>query len=139
MKPMRPILVSAVALLLAACAASSPEPTFSFADCAREDAARVVALSADSLEFSAPCIMVPADGPFTIRFTNRESTPHNVAVYDTADKGTAYLNGEHIGKDQSIDYAVEALPGGEYYFECAVHPVMNGTLFVLVEGVPSGS
>jgi plastocyanin len=128
-EPMKPILASALALLLAACGASGPTPSLSPADCAQPDADGVVTLSADTLDFSAPCIAVPADAAFTIKFTNTVSNPHNVSIYDSAAKGTQYLNGEHISKDQTVDYPVPALAAGTYFFVCDLHPVMNGPLF----------
>jgi plastocyanin len=32
---------------------------------------------------------------------------------------------------ESIDYDVEALDAGQYYFDCTVHPDMNGVLYVV--------
>ncbi|MEO6060029.1 MAG: cupredoxin domain-containing protein [Candidatus Limnocylindria bacterium] len=117
------------AVILAACTAS-PSPSLSLADCAHADANGVVLLTADNLAFDAPCISVAADVTFAIRLANKDSSSHNVAIYDTPDKVNEYLRGEIINSGDTIDYTVDPLSVGEYYFLCTVHPVMNGPLFI---------
>ena len=136
----RPTILAALALTvgLAACSSSSPgwTPLPSGAEpptaCARPNADSVIEISADNLKFSAPCMVAPAGEAFVIRFTNDEAAVHNVAIYGDRSKATTHLNGETItGPDQTIDYAVDALPAGDYYFDCIVHPAeMNGALYV---------
>ena len=130
-------LAGLVALALVACSAgatvtplpSGAEPP---ADCARVDADGVITLSADNLEFSAPCMVANAGEAFMIRFTNNESEPHNVAVYTDSTRANEILRGDIVsGPDQSIDYPIEALDAGDYYFDCSVHLEMNGTLYVV--------
>jgi plastocyanin len=130
--------LAALALVLVACSAgvsSTPLPSGAEppADCARVDADGVITLSADNLEFSAPCLVANAGEAFTIRFTNNESVPHNVAVYRDSTKANEISRGDTIsGPDQSIDYPIEALDAGTYYFDCTVHPGdMNGALYVV--------
>jgi len=118
-----------VAVILAACTAS-PSPSLSLADCAHADANGVVLLTADNLAFDAPCISVAANIAFSIRLANKDSSSHNVAIYDTPDKVNEYLRGEIIDFSDTIDYAIDPLPVGEYYFLCTVHPSMNGPLLV---------
>lgn len=118
-----------VAAILASCSAA-PSESLSAADCARPDANGVVLLTADNLNFDAPCISVAADTAFSVRLVNKDSSPHNVAIYDTPDKVNEYLRGAIIDRSDTIDYAVDPLPVGEYYFLCTVHPVMNGPLFI---------
>src|SRR4029079_3868451 len=124
------ILVS-LALMLAACSSgtgsaewtplpSGAEPP---ADCARADADGVIAISADQLAFSAPCMVAPAGAAFVVRFTNDESEPHNVATYKDRSKETSITVGDTItGPDKTIEYPVDALAAGDYYFDCSVHP-----------------
>jgi plastocyanin len=128
-----------LALTLAACSGgatvtplpSGAEPP---ADCVRVDADGVITLSADNLEFSAPCMVADAGEAFTIRFTNNESQPHNVALYQDSSKANEIFRGDTITvPGESLDYPVEALDAGQYYFDCTVHPAeMNGTLYVVV-------
>jgi len=135
----RAVLPAALALLLsvAACSSSAtdwtplPSGAAPPAACARADADGVIELSADGLAFSAPCVVAPAGVAFVVRLTNEESPPHNVAIYADRAKSSVYLEGDHIsGPDKTIDYAVEALAAGDYYFECTLHPSMNGALYV---------
>lgn len=126
------------ALLLAACTGAvgdmTPLPSGAQppADCARVDAEGVISIEADDLEFSVPCMVAPAGEAFTIRFTNNEAQPHNVAAYRDPSKANEIFRGEIItGPQATVDYAVEALDAGQYYFECTVHPEMNGTLYVV--------
>lgn len=132
-----PVLAGLLALTLAACSAaptltplpSGAEPP---SDCARVEGG-VITLTADNLEFSAPCLVANAGEAFTINFTNLESQPHNVAIYTDSTKADSILEGEIISTEgESLDYAVEALDAGEYYFDCTVHPSdMFGTLYAV--------
>jgi plastocyanin len=132
--------LAALTIALVACSSgvsSTPLPSGAEppADCARVDANGVITLSADDLEFSAPCMVANAGQAFTIAFANNESEPHNVAVYQDSTKANEVFRGEIIsGPDQSLDYPIEALDAGEYYFECSVHLEMNGTLYVVAAG-----
>ena len=133
--------LAALSIALVACSSAvstSPLPSGAEppADCARVDASGVITLSADNLEFSAPCMVANAGQAFTIRFTNDESQPHNVAVYNDSTKANEIYRGEIVtGPDQSIDYPIEALDAGTYYFDCTVHPAeMNGPLYVVAAG-----
>ena len=122
-------LAFVVAAILAACSAA-PSESLSPADCAHADANGVVLLTADNLAFDAPCISVAANTAFSVRLVNKDSSSHNVAIYDTPDKVNEYLRGEIIDINDTIDYAIDPLPVGEYYFLCTVHFSMNGPLFV---------
>jgi plastocyanin len=132
--------LAALVLTLAACSpgvSTTPLPSGAEppADCARVDADGIITLSADDLEFSAPCMVATAGEAFTISFTNNESQPHNVALYQNSTKANEIFRGEIItGPDQSLDYPVEALDAGEYYFDCSVHLEMNGALYVVAAG-----
>jgi plastocyanin len=89
-----------------------------------------VAISADNLEFDASTIEAPAGAEFTITFTNNESQPHNVAIY-SEEGGDEIVTGEVItGPDATTQIVVPALEAGTYYFQCDVHPDMNGSLVV---------
>jgi plastocyanin len=89
----------------------------------------VVELTALGIAFDASCVEVPADEPFEIAFGNEDDgVPHNVAIYPSEDDLTNPLfRGENITGVDSIEYPVDPLEAGEYYFQCDVHPAMNGT------------
>lgn len=101
-------------------------------DCAEADANNVITLSARNLRFSAPCLLAPADEAFTIRFTNEEAVPHDVALYRDASRVNEYFRGEvFAGPNQTRDYMIDPIPAGDHYFDCTVHPAdMNGALYV---------
>ena len=133
----RAYILMALTVALAACSQGSAEstPLPSGAEppaaCARPDADGVIALSADQLRFSAPCMAARAGLAFVVRFTNNESEPHNVAIYTDRTKGKSVTVGDAItGPDKAVDYPVDALGAGDYYFECTIHPAMNGALYV---------
>jgi plastocyanin len=89
-----------------------------------------VAISADNLEFDVSTIEAPAGEEFTINFTNLESQPHNVALY-VEEGGDTIVEGEIVtGPDGTDQVVVPALDPGTYYFQCDVHPDMNGTIVV---------
>jgi plastocyanin len=134
----RATILLVLTLALAACGQGSAEwtPLPSGAEppaaCAHSDAGGVIAISADQLRFSAPCMAAPAGVAFVVRFTNNESELHNVAIYTDRSKGTAITVGDTItGPDKTLDYPADALAAGDYYFECTIHPAaMNGALYV---------
>ena len=127
-----------LAVVLAACSQGSADwtPLPSGAEppaaCARADADGVIAISADQLRFSAPCMAAPAGIPLVVRFTNNEAEQHDVAIYTDRSKGTSVTVGDTItGPNKTVDYPVDALTVGDYYFVCVVHPAtMNGALYV---------
>jgi len=125
------------AVLVAACTSGpglTPLPSGADlpSDCAAADADNVITLSAKNLAFSAPCMIAPADTPFTIHFTNLEGVPHDVALYATSERVNEYFRGEVItGPDTSIDYPIDPIPAGDHFFDCILHPAdMRGALYV---------
>lgn len=134
----RACILIGLAVALAACSQGSAEwtPLPSGAEppaaCARADADGVIAISADQLRFSAPCMTAPAGSALVVRFTNKESEQHDVAIYTDRSKGTSLTVGDVItGPDKTVDYPVDALTVGDYYFVCVIHPAtMNGALYV---------
>lgn len=119
-------------LALAACSSGgSSEPSASAGgnggECATADADNNVNVSADNLAFSTSCIEVPADTAFTITFDNKEDVPHNIAIFTDDTKSDDLFKGE-IVTGETTTYQVPALPAGEYYFDCEVHPDMNGSV-----------
>ena len=92
----------------------------------------VVELSAADLAFDASVIQAPAGEAFTIRLTNNDSAPHNVTVYVAEGGDRIGEEGATINEGETTELAVEALEPGTYYFQCDIHPDMNGS--VVVEG-----
>jgi plastocyanin len=94
-----------------------------------------------AISFETKLLIVPAGRPFDLVFHNNQAgVPHNVDIGDSAAAPTTYLHGEQITGVDSITYHVSAIPPGSYYFQCEVHPNMNGTVQAMPEaGPPAGS
>ncbi|MEX2202785.1 MAG: cupredoxin domain-containing protein, partial [Actinomycetota bacterium] len=128
-----------------AIAAPSPEPVGvppvvqPGADCTQA-VSGVVELTALGIAFDATCVEVPAGEPFTIAFGNEDDgVPHNVAIYPSADDlANPLFQGEIITGLDSVEYQAGPLDEGEYYFQCDVHPTMNGTWNAISGGEDGG-
>lgn len=91
----------------------------------------VLELSANNIAYDKLELSAKADTEFTLRFTNQEGIPHNVVILD-ANNTEVFRTDDLTGPDASGEFAVPALPAGEYTFYCSFHPVpaMTGTLTV---------
>jgi plastocyanin len=122
-----PISGLLMAAVLAACSGANATPSTSVA-CQKADANNVVQLSAANVAFSAPCIEVTADAPITIQFTNSDTVPHDLAVYQDSTKATEVFRGEVADAGQSKTYDVPAVAAGDHFFVCTIHTTMTGVL-----------
>ena len=120
-------VLAVMGLLLAACGSSSAAGRRSLrdaeppADCARADADGVIAISADQLRFSAPCMVAPAGKP--VRGALHEQGDRSRTTWRSTTAPTSrrrYLEGDVRQRPgQTADYPVGALAAGEYYFDCS--------------------
>jgi plastocyanin len=82
--------------------------------------------------FQPTTLEATANTPFTIHFDNQDNqAPHNVQLKGPA--GDVTLGGDtaFFQGPGTRDYAVPALPAGDYAYSCVVHPTtMKGTLTV---------
>ena len=113
--------------MLAACG-GAPSPTGSI-EC-REPVNGVLTVAAESLLFDTACLALPAGPPVTIVLDNADTQTHNVAIYTDSSKATQLFTGEIIEGGETIEYEIPALDVGTYYFDCTVHPAMNGSVVV---------
>lgn len=138
------ILMMAIAFVMAACstdggadATDDTESVAASAGAGGDGAAGgtatvesgVVQVSAESLAFDASTIEATAGEAFTITFVNNDSVPHNISVYQSQG-GDAIVEGTVINQGETVEVEVPALDAGEYYFQCDVHPDMNGMVVV---------
>ena len=95
--------------------------------------------------FDQKTLTAPADTPLTIAFNNQDpSVQHNIdiASADPAKDPSAQVlfTGDLTTGPQQVDYAVQPLSAGTYFFFCKVHPTtMNGTLTVAAGAQPGGN
>lgn len=107
-----------------------------------ELAANLVKVVAENTAFNTKEIVLHP-GEVTIEFENRDTVPHNVAIYKTKDAKDAkdadkIFVGEIFKGVATKEYKFTAPPKGEYYFQCDVHPQMNGAVKVEESGGASG-
>jgi plastocyanin len=86
---------------------------------------------AENIAFDTQTIELPPEAVVTITFDNRDAgTPHNIAIYSDESLGETLFPGEIVTGPATIPYEVGPFPSGDYYFQCDVHPNMNGTVRV---------
>jgi plastocyanin len=87
--------------------------------------ARIVA---EGIAFDTNELMLPAGREASLTLDNRdEAVQHNVAIY-TEEGGEPIFQGELITGPAEQAYTFTIPEPGEYYFQCDVHPQMNGTV-----------
>ncbi len=84
-----------------------------------------LSISAANIQFDKDTLNIPADGA-PLQFTNDDSAEHNVAIYQDDSVAQEIFKGQIIPGGQSTTYEIPAHEKGEYYFQCDVHPAMNG-------------
>ena len=90
-----------------------------------------IRIVAQNIAFDLAEFSVPANTPFRIVFENLDAgVPHNVAIYQGQASGPILFQGDIFNGFATRTYEVPALPAGDHYFQCDVHPNMNGTVRV---------
>jgi plastocyanin len=112
------ILVGA-ALLLGACSPAAEAPV-SFDP-------NAPSITASGQKFDKTELDVPADSGFELVLHNQDPVPHNVSIYGDAGHSQRVFGGDLANNGTHV-YHVQALAPGTYYFQCDVHPTMNGTV-----------
>jgi plastocyanin len=121
------IPIAAIAILASVNkGAATPSPGASTGS----SAPSVPTLVAQNVQFTTSTLSFPADKPVTLHFDNKDSTTHNVGIYDK-NGGKELFKGSVVTGPNATDYKVSPLKAGTYYFQCDIHPAsMNGTLTV---------
>ncbi|MGH2684252.1 MAG: hypothetical protein ACRDJP_02145 [Actinomycetota bacterium] len=99
-----------------------------------------LSISAQNLQFSTDCLAVEAAQPYSVTLDNQDAAPHNVSVYADESASEAFLEGQPIADPgQSVTYEGEPIPDpGDLYFQCDIHPTMNGSFVVAEAGGGGG-
>jgi len=84
-------------------------------------------ITAQGNAFSPTTVDVTADKAFSLTFDNKDSAPHNVAIYTDSSASSPISVGEIISGTKASQ-AVPALKPGSYFFRCDVHHEMTGTI-----------
>jgi plastocyanin len=126
MKTLRlPLLAVALAAVLAACgsttAGEQPEQP--------EQVEADVTVTSVDMAFDPGTVTAPAGEAFTLALVNRDSMPHNIAIYSDSSRSEKLFEGEMV-TNGTLVYDIPALDAGEYFFDCSLHPNMTGTLVV---------
>jgi plastocyanin len=94
------------------------------------EGAGVVRISAENIAFDLGDFSLPSEGEAVIDFENRDAgIPHNVSIY-VEQGGEAIFQGEIVTGPTRIEYRFPPPEPGAYYFQCDVHPQMNGSATV---------
>lgn len=89
-----------------------------------------LALKAKDIKFDKDCLAVKAGATFTVELQNGDSDQHNFSIYKSKGGSSLFKGTEFADGGKTVTYNVEALDPGSYYFQCDVHPEMNGTFVV---------
>jgi plastocyanin len=89
-------------------------------------------ITAQNVQFDTDSLGLPPNREAELTFVNDDSssTQHNVSIYETPDAETNLFEGEIIPGGQEVTYSIPALEPGDFYFQCDVHPSMNGDVKV---------
>jgi plastocyanin len=82
------------------------------------------------LNFTRRRLVVPPGAEVSMTMTNKDPVPHNFSVYVTEDAEQSIFVGERtLAGTITYEFGAPVDPG-TYYFQCDIHPVMNGDFVV---------
>ena len=87
------------------------------------------AVAASGTAFDTETLELTAGEETEIDFANEDSQQHNISIYEEEGGADLFL-GELVPPGQAITYTIPGLDKGNYYFQCDVHPGMNGEVTV---------
>lgn len=87
-------------------------------------------VGAANVQFDTDTIELEAKSEAEIVFVNEDTVEHNISIYEDDAAQQDIFIGDIIPGGQEITYTFQAPKKGEYYFQCDVHPAMNGTVTV---------
>lgn len=89
-----------------------------------------VSLVAQGLAFDTETIEVTAGEPTPAELTNEDTALHNIVIFDNPDEasGEELFTSPDVDAGSSESFEIDPLDEGEYFFHCAYHPQMEGTV-----------
>jgi plastocyanin len=98
-----------------------------------------VTVVAQNIAFDISRIELHPGVPTTLTFENRDAgVQHNIAIYSNSSLDQGLFEGELVTGPDTAQYEIPPLEPGEYYFQCNVHPTMNGTVVISDAGGGGG-
>jgi plastocyanin len=83
---------------------------------------------AEGVAFTTSTITLAAGEDVALEFDNKDTTAHNIAIYEDEGAEKVIFDGPDVQGPGTTTYEFTAPPKGEYYFQCDLHPNMNGTV-----------
>jgi plastocyanin len=125
-------LVLVLASAMAACSGSSEEsePAAGNGGGTATVTDGAVEVTAADLAFDVSTIEATAGGDFTITLVNDDSAPHNISIYTEEGGEMIGSAGATAEAGETVTVDVSGLEPGTYYFQCDIHPDMNGSVVV---------
>lgn len=117
------LALAALAVIAVACSGAAAQPPASAGPV--DPNAPVVVAQGNA--FSPATVTVKADKTFSLTLDNKDSAPHNVAIFKDASAAEGVSIGEIVSSSKATQQ-VPALAKGEYFFRCDVHKEMTGKI-----------
>jgi len=94
-----------------------------------------VTLISKNIKWDLSQLLFKANEKITVTVDNEDtalSVPHNFGLFTDAARQAhqIFTPTKDVPPGQKVDYVVPALKAGTYYFQCDIHPSMNGTVTV---------
>jgi plastocyanin len=131
------LIVGFLIVSVSACSSSSvatdltTSPAATPANTNASDNAITINLTARDMAFDQSSITVPAGASVTINFDNKDSVPHNFALYTDSSASKSVFIGQTLSASSIVYKFTAPTTPGNYFFRCDVHPrTMTGTLVV---------
>jgi plastocyanin len=93
-----------------------------------------ITLVAEGVAFTTDQIEIPARRDVSVTLDNQDTVAHDFAIYENEQDGQAQSNplfkGDQVAAGESTSYEFKSPAPGDYYFQCDIHPTMNGGVTV---------
>ncbi|HVE90690.1 MAG TPA: cupredoxin domain-containing protein [Actinomycetota bacterium] len=102
-----------------------------------KEAVETVKIKAENVLFDKEDFDLRAGGRVAIELDNPDVVPHNLSIYADESAQEPVFKGEDVRDGGKVTYRFKAPDAGSYYFQCDIHPAMNGTVTVEGSGADS--